>query len=407
MFQVRPWPSVIVHLDGDSFFVSVFQAVNPEYKGKAVVTGGERGVATSMSAEAKKLGVTRAMPVFEIRKRFPSCLIVNSDYEAYSLFSKKIFEVLHSFSPTVEEYSIDEGFADIKGLRRPLNMTYLEIGKALKGRIESSLGITVSIGISLTKTLAKVASNYGKPSGLTLINGLNIEKYLAKTKIGDVWGIGEQTSSYLKKFGIVTALDFAKLEENFIRKNLTKPFYEIWRELRGVKVYELDTSAKTSYKSITRSQTFNPPSKNRDFLWSQLLSHVEEAFETCRRFGYQAGKIHLYLKTQQFKYRTTEIKLIEKTNLPLIIRKQLWRGFERIYDSSFIYRAAGCTISDLTSVDTLQRTLFSEESKLNKARKVYPLFEAGKVDFGVSLFSKKKREKELTKLPQININGQF
>lgn len=403
MFQVRPWPNVILHLDGDSFFVSVFQATNPQYKGRPVVTGAERGVATSMSPEAKKLGITRAMPVYEIRKRFPSCLIVNSDYEAYSLFSKKIFEVLHSFSPTVEEYSIDEGFADLKGLRRPLNMTYLEIGKAIKDRIESSLGITISIGISLTKTLAKVASNYGKPSGLTLINGLNIEKYLIQTKIGDIWGIGEQTSSYLKKLGIKTALDFAKLQEDFVLKNLTKPFYETWKELRGNKVYDLDPSAKSTYKSITRSQTFNTPSKDKDFLWSQLLSHIEEAFETARRYGYQVGKIHLYLKTQKFKYRVTEIKLIEKTNLPLMIRKQLWEGFERIYDSTLIYRTTGCTISDLTSIDTLQPTLFLEEEKMNKARKVYPLFETGKVDFGVSLFSKEKKEKELTELPQINI----
>ena len=86
-----------------------------------------------------------------------------------------------------------------------------------------------------------------------------------------------------------------------------------------------------------------------------------------------------------------------------MIRKQLWEGLERIYDPSFVYRTTGCTISDLTSVDTLQPTLFLEEEKLNKARKVYPLFETGKVDFGVSLFSKEKRGKELTELPWVTL----
>lgn len=388
MLQVRKWPSVILHLDADSFFVSVFQAVNPSYKDKPVVTGAERGVATSMSPEAKKLGITRAMPVHEIRKKFPQCVIVNSDYELYSLFSKKIFQILDLFSPSVEEYSIDEGFADLKGLRRPLNMTYRQIGQAIKDKVENSLGITVSIGISLSKTLAKVASSFRRPSGLTLIDGLNIENFLRLTKIEDIWGIGENTSAYLKKLGIKTALDFALKKEEFVINNLTKPFFEIWRELRGEKVYELDTSQKRTYKSITRSQTFTPPTKNKDVLWSELLSHVEEAFETARRFDYQVGKIHLFLKTQDFKYRQTEIKLREKTNLPILIRKELKEAFEVIYDPHFIYRTTGCTISDLKDSDTQQPTLFVEDKKIEKAKKIYPLYEEGKIDFGTKLYKR-------------------
>ncbi len=385
MFQVRKWPNVILHLDGDSFFVSVFQALNPGYKGKPVVTGAERGVATSMSQEAKKLGITRAMPVFEIRKKFPQCKVINSDYELYSLFSKKIFQILDLFSPAVEEYSIDEGFADLKGLRRPLKMSYRQIGQELKDKIENSLNITVSIGISLTKTLSKVASSFKRPSGLTLIDGLSIEKFLQSTKIEEVWGVGENTSSYLKKLGVKSALDFALKKEEFIRKNLTKPFFEIWRELRGEKVYELDTNPKETYKSITRSQTFTPPTKNKDFLWSQLLHHVEDAFETARRYQYQVGKIHIYLKTQQFKYQTVEIKLNQKTNLPLIIREELREAFAKVYNPELVYRTTGCTISDLEDSQIQQPTLFSEDKKIEKAKRIYPLLDEGKVDFATKL----------------------
>ena len=127
MLQIYFWPNVILHLDGDAFFSSVFQAVNPNLKGKPVVTGSERGLATAVSYEARKYGVKRGMLTWQIKKICPQCVILESDYELYSLFSHKMFGILRTFTPTVEEYSVDEAFADIKGLRRPLSMSYLEI----------------------------------------------------------------------------------------------------------------------------------------------------------------------------------------------------------------------------------------------------------------------------------------
>src|SRR5262245_49168656 len=134
-FQVRSWPTVVLHLDGDAFFVSVLQAINPSLKGKPVVAGSERGIATAASYEAKKYGIKRAMRIDEVRKLCPEVIVMHSDYETYSLFSQKMFDIMREFSPTVEEYSIDEGFADLKGLRRPLRMTYQEIAKAMKNKV--------------------------------------------------------------------------------------------------------------------------------------------------------------------------------------------------------------------------------------------------------------------------------
>jgi DNA polymerase-4/DNA polymerase V len=151
---VFDWHNAILHLDADAFFASVMQVVYPRLKGKPVVVGKERGIATACSYEAKKLGVKRGLRINEIKKIFPQVVIVDSDYEIYALFSQKIFSILRRFTPLVEEYSVDEGFADIKGLRRPLNMSYQEIGAAIKNEIETSLGLTVSVGISLTKFLA-------------------------------------------------------------------------------------------------------------------------------------------------------------------------------------------------------------------------------------------------------------
>ncbi len=409
MFQVYSWPNAILHLDGDAFFCSVFQAVNPALKGKPVVTGSERGLATAVSYEARKFGIKRGMLMWQIKKIYPRCIILKSDYELYSLFSFKMFEILRSFTPAVEEYSIDEGFADIKGLRRPLNLSYEQIGQTIKNKIESSLGITVSVGISLTKSLAKLASSSNKPSGLTIVSGKVISKLLNETKIHDVWGIGPNTCAYLEKFNIKTALDFALKSEDFIQKHLSKPFFEIWQELRGEKVYELDIQEKQSYKGITRSQTFTPSTNNKDILWAKLLSHVEDAFKQARRFHYLVGKISPFLKTQNFEYHTKEIRLNEKVAYPYLIHKKLKETFESIYHNSTQYRSTGCHIYDLQEDYFSQMDLFSHNKiHEDKIKKIYPLYENKKVDFGSMLFDKNrsvkiKKESKL-RVPLITIS---
>lgn len=399
MLQVHSWPNVILHLDADAFFASVIQAVNPSLKGKPLAVGKERGIATAVSYEAKKFGVKRGMRGFEIKKICPSCLFVESDYEVYSLFSQRMFDIIRNYTPYVEEYSIDEAFADLKGLRQPLKMSYEEIGRNIKDKIESSLGITVSIGISLTKSLAKLASSFKKPSGFTIVSGRNIENLLARTPLINVWGIGTNTASYLEKLGIKTGLEFAMKPEHFIKNRLTKPFHEIWRELRGEKVYEINPYGKSTFKSITRSRTFFPPTNNPSLLWSRLNGHIEEAFEKARKLNYLVGKLIIFLKTQEFCYHTTEIKLAEKTAFPYLIRKEIKDHFKKIYRRRALYRTTGCTIYDFEEKTTRQLGLFNNQGREEKITKIYPLFEEKKIDFGMMLFDKKQtKERKLKKL---------
>ncbi len=394
MLQIFPWPQAILHLDGDAFFASVIQAVNPSLKGKPIAVGKERGIATAFSYEAKRCGVRRGMRESEIKKICPNCLFIDSNYETYGLFSRKMFDIIRSFTPWVEEYSIDEAFADIKGLRRPLNMNYFEIAKKIKEKIENNLGITVSVGVSVTKSLAKLASSSGKPSGLTIIDGRSIEKLLKKTPLIDIWGIGPNTSAYLQKLGIKDTLEFVSKPEKFIKSHLSKPFFEIWRELRGEKIYELNLNKKTSYQSITRSQTFKPPTSDIDTLWSKLINHVEEAFQKARQLHYQVGRMVIFLKTQGFYYHAKEIKLLEKTAYPYLIKKQLRKAFEGIYQEKVLYRTTGCTIYDLEETTTIQPTLFNNDSFERKIAKIYPLYEAEKIDFGTTLLDKTRNKKQ-------------
>ena len=117
------FPRAIIHVDGDAFFTSVEQSMHPSLKGKAVVTGQERGIIACASYEAKKYGINRGVSLWDAKKILPNLIILPSDYESYSLYSKRMFEIIRRYTPIVEEYSIDEGFADLTGLRRTHRMS--------------------------------------------------------------------------------------------------------------------------------------------------------------------------------------------------------------------------------------------------------------------------------------------
>ncbi|MCX5843891.1 MAG: DNA polymerase IV, partial [Deltaproteobacteria bacterium] len=171
LFSLYSWPRAILHIDGDAFFTSCEEAIHPKLKGKPIITGGERGIVACASYAAKRLGITRGIPLHQAKALCPNIVILPSDYETYSLFSRRMFTIIRRFTPQVEEYSIDEAFADITGMRRALHASYEAITSRIKKEIERELGITVSAGLSITKVLAKVASKHRKPDGFTVIPG--------------------------------------------------------------------------------------------------------------------------------------------------------------------------------------------------------------------------------------------
>ena len=400
--MIISWPEVVLCLDGDAFFASVTQAVHPELKGKPVVTGWERGIATAVSYEARALGVKRGDRCWEIKKQHPTVVITHSDYRLYHLFSEKMFSVIRKYSPCVEVYSVDEGFADLKGMRRPLHMSYEQIAQAIKREIEGSLGITVSIGVSVTKSLAKLAVNKNKPSGLTIVPGKEIDNLLKDIPIDKVWGIGGQTTAFLQKLNINTAYEFAKKPEYFIKQNFSKPYQEIWRELNGDMVYGVNPNAKRVYKSMTRSSTVTPATNDKNILYARLLSHVEDVFLKARNYKYSVKKVFIYLKDQKFNHQGVEIKLTDPTAFPIMIREELQKAFNSIYKKGVLYRASGATIYDFIENNQKQASLFfSDPVKEGKAKSIYPMFDNKKVDFGTSLFDsdrliKKKKEIKLS-----------
>jgi DNA polymerase-4/DNA polymerase V len=369
--MVRSWPKAIVHLDADAFFTSCEQAVHPELKGRPVVTGKERGIVAAASYEAKARGVTRGLRIFEVRKICPDAVILPSDYETYSLYSLRMFEILRRFSPDVEEYSIDEAFVDLTGLRRSFHGPYGLIARRMQETIGAELDIPVSVGVSVSKVLAKIASKHGKPGGLTVIPGEDIHFYLATLPVEKVWGIGHNTAQFLRKFGITTALEFARKDEHFIKKHLSKPYREVWAELNGRSQYDVVRESKSSYQSISKAKTFTPPSQDETFIFGQLAKNLENACIKARRHRLAATRLVVFLRTQDFRDFGMEVRLSRPTAFPADLFGPLKEAFSKVHRKGLLYRLTGVFLAGLTPEHKVQHSLFDDAAHIDKMSKIY------------------------------------
>ncbi|HTP56974.1 MAG TPA: DNA polymerase IV [Candidatus Paceibacterota bacterium] len=376
------FPRAVLHIDGDAFFASCEQARDPALKGRPVITGLERGIAASMSYEAKARGITRAMPLWQIRRICPDAVILPSDYETYSLLSKRLFDIVRRWTPDVEEYGVDECFADITGLRRMHRASYPVIASRIQRDLAAELGFTFSIGLAPTKVLAKIGSKWKKPNGLTAIPGRRIHEYLANLPVENVWGIGPQTTAFLMKHRIRTALEFARLPLEWVFANTTKPFQEIWQELNGLSVLQLVTEAKTTYASIQKFKTFTPPSTDAAFVFSQLSRNIENACIKVRRYDLAVREAVFLLRTQQFDHAGIEVELSDATPVPGPIIAAAREAFRTLWKPGTQYRATGVVFTKLESDDRRQPDLFGAHVGIERSRRVYQSADALDAKYG-------------------------
>lgn len=370
--SIYEFPRAILHLDADSFFASVESSKSPKLRGKPVVTGSERGIATSMSYEAKALGITRGMPVFKIRKEFPQAIIVHSDYEAYAMYSRRMFAVVRRYTDIVEEYSIDECFADITDYQRVNNMTYREILEKIQLDIHNELNISVSLGCAPTKVLAKVGSKWNKPHGITMIPGTRAHEFLSKIPVGDIWGIGKSTTGILMSKGIVTAYDFTMVSEKILKNFVHAPLIDIWKELQGEQVMMIST-VREKPKSISRTLSFKPYKTKRSELFSELSCNVENACIMARREHIAPKVITWFLKTRDLKFESSKIVLDRPSNIPIDILNEIKIQFEQIKTEGKEYRTTGVTLSDFYEEENIQDDLFGVFTKAHDKNEIFKI----------------------------------
>lgn len=363
------FPRAIIHIDGDAFFVGCELASRPWLRGKPVIVGGERGIASALSYEAKALGVRRGMSVYEIRRMCPNIVVIDSHYDTYAMYSKRMVDIVSRYSSKVEHYSIDECFADITGMDEVFEISYEEIAKRIKNDLDTELGTTFSLGLSVTKVLAKCGSKFEKPSGFTIIKRSDIRLFLEKISIGKVWGIGTEGSKSLTKQNIFTALDLVSKGYEWVRTNHSKPIQEIYSELGGINIFNINTSdTREDQKSIMCTRTFHPFSKDRDEVFSYLSKNIEEACSRMRRSGLSSRHFSIFIKTKDFRYIGGEIRLIRETSYPEDILSEAKKIFERIFEYGQIYRTTGIRLGSLKPIAMQTESLFEEDKSTHKER---------------------------------------
>ena len=368
--SISSFPSPIIHIDCDAFFTSVEQALHPELKGKPVVTGKERGIVACASYEAKSLGVKRPMRLWEAQKICPQLICLPSDYETYSLISKRMFEIIRRFTPTIEEYSIDEAFAELSGLRRLHRMGYADIAWKIKETVQKELGFTVSVGLSASKTLAKIASKEKKPDGFFVLRASELHLFLPKVALERVCGFGPNTVALLTKQGIRNVWDYVSRPEAWAQHLLGKIGVELWHELRGEAVYPVVTQEKEDYASISKTKTFTPPSSEKDFVKAQLVRNLESAFIKMRRYKLRARNVCIFLRDQEFRSSGIEGAFDRSTASTLDAVNLVSDLFERIFSPGTAYRLTGIVLSKMEVDRITQYDLFDDVPKIESLKRV-------------------------------------
>ena len=373
--MVSSFPRAIIHVDGDAFFTSVEQAIHPSLKGKPVVTGKERGIIACASYEAKAIGIKRGVSLWDAKKICPGLVILPSDYETYSIFSKRMFEIMRRYTPEVEEYSIDEGFADLTGMRQVFRKSYRDIAAEIQQVIQSELDITVSVGLSLTKSLCKIGSDFRKPNGLTPVAGKHIHLFLQRVPLADVWGLGPSRVKLLQKYGLKTAWDYINRDPRWIQKLLHKPGFEIWQELRGTAVMPICTEAWRPVASVSKSKTFTAPSTDRDFIYAKLIRNLESAFIKLRRHQMRTSELTVSLRRKDYGEAGLRVRLDRAITTTQEVTPIVRDLFNRIYFSDADYRATGVVLGRLEDDRRRQFDLFEDPKRIEHARQVGALLE--------------------------------
>lgn len=389
---------VIALVDCDSFFVSCEQKRNPELKGKPVcVLSNNDGCVISRSKEAKKMGVRMGEPYFMCKKEHPKAIYITADHEYYSFVSHQVMSILKDFSPLVQIYSVDEAFVDLTGLTKLYKRNYKKLAIYLRQKVLDEADIPVSIGVSSTKTLSKLASDKSKhmQEGVYLIGRRKIEKELKDTRIEEIWGIGRRLSVGLKKHGIINALELVRKDDKWLDKEIGIHGIEMKHELLGEMVSPV-TNAEKLPKSIQNTKAFGIFTSDFNYIKNELNKHIHTSCRKLRSYNTKCMQIGVMLRTKDFRVFYTKKDLLTPVDFELEISNIAIKLLEEIYDPNILYRSTGVTLEKIGEQGSEQLSLYSDNTDLEKKAKLAQCFDKLESRFGKNIiktgfYSKKQK----------------
>ncbi|WP_106398505.1 DNA polymerase IV [Actinocorallia populi] len=325
----------ILHVDMDAFFVSVELLERPELRGRPVLVGGlgGRGVVAAASYEARRFGVHSAMPMSRALRACPHAVVLEPAHGKYSAASRRVMEIFRSFTPLVEPLALDEAFLDVAGARglfgRPA-----EIAAAIRRRVAGELGLTCSVGVAPTKFLAKLASTRCKPDGLLVVPAQGVLEFLHPLPVAALWGVGERTEERLRRLGLRTVGELARIPSETLRRHLGAAqgthLHELaWgRDPRQVRPDGPD-------KSVGAEETFEVDVAEPERVHRELLGLAEKVGARLRAGGNRGRTVSIKLREPDFSTITRSRTLPEATDVSRVIyitARELYEasGLERV-----------------------------------------------------------------------------
>jgi DNA polymerase-4 len=290
----------IAHVDMDAFFVEVERRGRPELRRVAVVVAGlaGRGVVSSASYEARRRGVTSGMPTAQARRLCPQARFLAPDHRAYGEASRRVIEVLESFTPMVEQISVDEAFLEIGGLR----LTYRSpeaVGKAIRAAVREQTGLPASVGLATCKLIAKLASRAAKPDGMRLVPAGSEEAFLHPLPVRALWGVGEATYARLEELGVRTVGELAALPRATLQRRLGEAMGSHLNDLARARD-DRPVVAGGPAKSISVEETFPTDLAERGALEAELLRVADRLASRLRRSGVGARTVAIKVRFDDF-----------------------------------------------------------------------------------------------------------
>ena len=334
----------IVHLDLDTFFVSVERLMNSDLTGKPVIIGGtsDRGVVASCSYEARQFGVHSAMPMRMARILCDHAIVVRGDMDQYSKYSKMVTEIVSERAPVYEKASIDEHYLDITGMDRFFGN--LKWSQELRQKIIKETGLPISFGISINKTVSKIATGEAKPNGLLQVPQIGVQPFLNPLSIRKIPMIGNKTYQLLRSMGISTIYTLRQIPPDMIERVMGKNGIVIWKKANGI-----DFSPVQQYserKSISTERTFETDTIDVIMLRNLLISMVEKIAFQLRKKQKLTSCITVKIRYSNFDTHTLQ-KHIPYTSFDHILIDTALELFKKLYSRRMLVRLIGVKFSHL------------------------------------------------------------
>lgn len=349
LYHSELYQLTLAHIDCDAFYASVEKRDNPDLADKPVIIGGgKRGVVSTACYIARIHGVRSAMPMFKALEACPQAVVIKPDMEKYVRVGRQVRMLMQELTPLVQPLSIDEAFLELRGTERlhhdPPARTLAKFAR----RIEQEIGITVSVGLSYCKFLAKVASDLQKPRGFSVIGAAEALDFLKDRPVTLIWGVGKAFATTLERDGIRTIGQLQTMDETGLMKRYGTMGQRLYRLSRGQDERSVEINGEA--KSVSSETTFNDDLCDYDDLVTHLRRLSEQVAHRLRKADIAGQTVVLKLKTADFKSRTRNRRLDSPTRLADRIFRTGMQLLDKETDGTK-FRLIGIGVSDLSNPD--------------------------------------------------------